>query len=179
VDPALQERTFKLIQTSVRNQDLIYFFRGFSMNPKAINALREFFETNYNSVGACFLRIDVSLRFRADFSFAAPCLDTHTSRDDVYDEVHSPSGCRASSFFSFLTLTLFLVACRVCIPGSRTRKIGPRQRHSSRYELMAHCTLTRHESPRFASGQRYRQVQSSLGAGTGWHQRQSCVYQGA
>jgi aminopeptidase 2 len=50
VDPALQERTFKLIQTSVRNQDLIYFFRGFSMNPKATNALREFFETNYNSI---------------------------------------------------------------------------------------------------------------------------------
>ncbi|KAI0280676.1 peptidase family M1-domain-containing protein [Russula aff. rugulosa BPL654] len=44
------ERTFKLIQTSVRNQDLIYFFRGFSMNPKATNALREFFETNYNSI---------------------------------------------------------------------------------------------------------------------------------
>jgi hypothetical protein len=60
VDPALQERTFKLIQTSVRNQDLVYFFRAFSTNPKAINALREFFETNYNSVGACFLRIDVS-----------------------------------------------------------------------------------------------------------------------
>ncbi len=57
VDPALQERTFKLIQTSVRNQDLIYFFRGFSMNPKATNALREFFETNYNSVGACFFAL--------------------------------------------------------------------------------------------------------------------------
>jgi hypothetical protein len=57
VDPALQERTFKLIQTSVRNQDLIYFFRFFSMNPKATNALREFFETNYNSVGTCFLRM--------------------------------------------------------------------------------------------------------------------------
>ena len=98
MDPALQERTFKLIQTSVRNQDLISFFRGFSMNPKAINALREFFEANYNSVGACFLRIDVSLRFRTDFFFAGPCLDIHTSRDDVYDEVRRPSGCRASSF---------------------------------------------------------------------------------
>ena len=65
VDPALQERTFKLIQTSVRNQDLVYFFRGFHSNPKAINALREFFETNYDSVRACFLCIDVSLRFRA------------------------------------------------------------------------------------------------------------------
>jgi hypothetical protein len=57
VDPALQERTFKLIQTSVRSQDLVYFFRGFAMNPKAINALREFFETNYNSVGACFFAL--------------------------------------------------------------------------------------------------------------------------
>jgi hypothetical protein len=117
------------------------------MNPKAINALREFFETNYNSVGARFLRIDVSLRFRVDFPFAGPFLDIHTSRDDVYDEVHNPSGCRASIFFSFLTLTLFLVSYRVCIPDSRTRKIGPRQRHSSRYEFMAHYTQTRHESP--------------------------------
>jgi len=50
VDPALQERTFKLIQTSVRNQDLIFFFRGFAMNPKAFNATREFFENNYNSI---------------------------------------------------------------------------------------------------------------------------------
>jgi len=50
VDPVLQRRTFKLIQTSVRNQDLISFFRGFAMNPKAINASREFFESNYNSI---------------------------------------------------------------------------------------------------------------------------------
>jgi hypothetical protein len=147
VDPALQERTFKLIQTSVRNQDLIYFFRGFSMNPKATNALREFFETNYNSVGTWFLRIDVSLLFHADFSFAGPCLDIHTSRDDVYDEVHNPSGCRASNVFSSITSMLFLVSCRVCIPDSRTRETGSRQRHSSRYEFMAHCTQTRHESP--------------------------------
>jgi len=50
VDPALQERTFNLIQSSVRNQDLIYFFRGFAVNPKAIKALREFFEKNYKSI---------------------------------------------------------------------------------------------------------------------------------
>jgi aminopeptidase 2 len=50
VDPALQARTFDMIQTSVRNQDLIYFFRGLAINPKAINALREFFERNYDSV---------------------------------------------------------------------------------------------------------------------------------
>jgi hypothetical protein len=39
-----------MIQTSVRNQDLIYFFRGFATNPKAFNALRKFFEDNYDSV---------------------------------------------------------------------------------------------------------------------------------
>jgi aminopeptidase 2 len=55
VDPALQERTFNLIQSSVRNQDLIYFFRGFAVNPKVIKALREFFEKNYKSVGFFFL----------------------------------------------------------------------------------------------------------------------------
>jgi len=55
VDPALHEQTFNLIQSSVRNQDLIYFFRGFSSNPKAIIALREFFEKNYDSVRILFL----------------------------------------------------------------------------------------------------------------------------
>ena len=54
VDPALQRRTFNLIQSSVRNQDLIYFFRGFAANPKAIYALRDFFESNYDSVGVLF-----------------------------------------------------------------------------------------------------------------------------
>jgi hypothetical protein len=51
VDPGLQERTFNLIQSSVRNQDLIIFFRGLATNTKAIIPLREFFESNYNSVG--------------------------------------------------------------------------------------------------------------------------------
>jgi hypothetical protein len=64
VDQALQERTFNLIQSSVRNQDLIYFFRGFAINTKAIIPLREFFESNYNSVGVPLvleLRCDQSL----------------------------------------------------------------------------------------------------------------------
>jgi hypothetical protein len=50
VDPVLQERTFKLIQSRVRNQDIVYFFRGLATNQKAINALRKFFESNYNWV---------------------------------------------------------------------------------------------------------------------------------
>ena len=59
--PALQERTFNMILSSVRNQDLIYFFRGFATNPKAINAMRDFFETNYNPVGVpLVLRCDRS-----------------------------------------------------------------------------------------------------------------------
>ncbi|KAH9964734.1 peptidase family M1-domain-containing protein [Lactifluus volemus] len=49
-DPMLQARTFDMIQKSVRNQDLISFFRGFATNPMAINALREFFEANYDSI---------------------------------------------------------------------------------------------------------------------------------
>jgi hypothetical protein len=62
VDLALQERTFNLIMSSVRNQDLIYFFRGFAINPKAINAMRDFFESNYDSVGVTFFRLGTSLR---------------------------------------------------------------------------------------------------------------------
>ncbi|KAI9456781.1 leucyl aminopeptidase [Russula earlei] len=52
VDPALHERTFNLIQSSVRNQDIISFFRGLASNPKAINALREFFEKNYHTINS-------------------------------------------------------------------------------------------------------------------------------
>ena len=55
MDPALHERTFDLIQTSVRNQDIVYFFRRFTINPKAIIPLRDFFEKNYNSVRIVFL----------------------------------------------------------------------------------------------------------------------------
>ena len=62
MDPALQERTFNMIMSSVRNQDLIYFFRGFATNPKAINAMRDFFETNYNLVGVPFFQLGTSLR---------------------------------------------------------------------------------------------------------------------
>lgn len=50
-DPALQARTFEMILSNVRNQDLVYFFRGLCMNTQAIYALREFFETNYDKVG--------------------------------------------------------------------------------------------------------------------------------
>ena len=50
-----------MIQKSVRNQDLIYFFRGFAANPKAINALREFFEANYDSVRSVSASIFSSL----------------------------------------------------------------------------------------------------------------------
>jgi hypothetical protein len=57
VDPALQERTFNMILSTVRNQDLIYFFRGFATNPKSINAMRDFFESNYDSVGVPFFSL--------------------------------------------------------------------------------------------------------------------------
>ena len=40
-----------MILSNVRNQDLVYFFRGLCMNTQAIYALREFFETNYDKVG--------------------------------------------------------------------------------------------------------------------------------
>jgi len=50
VDAALQARTFDMIRSSVRNQDLIYFFRGFCTNTEALYALREFFEANYHSI---------------------------------------------------------------------------------------------------------------------------------
>ncbi|KAH9169597.1 leucyl aminopeptidase [Lactarius sanguifluus] len=50
IDPALHARTFDMILSSVRNQDLVYFFRGFCMNTEALYALREFFEANYSSI---------------------------------------------------------------------------------------------------------------------------------
>ncbi|KAH8986246.1 leucyl aminopeptidase [Lactarius hatsudake] len=50
IDQALHARTFDMILSSVRNQDLIYFFRGFSANTEALYALREFFEANYSSI---------------------------------------------------------------------------------------------------------------------------------
>ncbi|KAH9070829.1 leucyl aminopeptidase [Lactarius deliciosus] len=50
IDATLQARTFDLILSKVGNQDLLYFFRGFSTNTEALYALREFFEANYHSI---------------------------------------------------------------------------------------------------------------------------------
>jgi hypothetical protein len=63
----LQARTFDMIQKSVRNQDLISFFRGFATNPMAINALREFFEANYDSVRSVPVSIFSSLPLTENF----------------------------------------------------------------------------------------------------------------
>ena len=41
-----------MILSSVRNQDLVPFFRGLSTNTEVLYALREFFEANYDSVRA-------------------------------------------------------------------------------------------------------------------------------
>jgi hypothetical protein len=83
----LQARTFDMIQKSVRNQDLISFFRGLANNPKAINALRGFFEANYDSVRS----VSVSLCF--SLIFYDRMVDKHTPRDDIFNEVHRPGGC--------------------------------------------------------------------------------------
>ncbi|KAH9030817.1 leucyl aminopeptidase [Lactarius hengduanensis] len=50
IDATLQARTFDLMLSKVGNQDLFYFFRGFSANTEALHALREFFEANYHSI---------------------------------------------------------------------------------------------------------------------------------
>ena len=57
-----------MILSSGRSQDLIYFFCGFAANPKSINAMRDFFESNHNSVSALFsvwyfVAIDQLLKF--------------------------------------------------------------------------------------------------------------------
>ncbi|KAI0294885.1 leucyl aminopeptidase [Multifurca ochricompacta] len=59
-DPALLARTFELLLSSVRNQDLISFFRGLATNPKAIIALRDFFEKNYDLI---YNRLEMTFSF--------------------------------------------------------------------------------------------------------------------
>lgn len=44
-----------MILSSVRNQDVLYFFRYFASNSKARYALREFFENNYDTVNFPYL----------------------------------------------------------------------------------------------------------------------------
>ena len=70
-----------MIQTTVRNQDVILFFRGFATNPKAFNALRNFFEDNYDSVKIFHVSSLLLLLIRR-------ILDLHTPRDHILDEVH-------------------------------------------------------------------------------------------
>ena len=71
-----------MILPSVRNQDLVYFFRGFRMNTEAFYTLREFFEASYdyNSVR--------STPFRSMCPDRLPdglVIDQQAPRDDVLE----------------------------------------------------------------------------------------------
>ncbi|KAH9955891.1 leucyl aminopeptidase, partial [Russula dissimulans] len=83
VDPALQERTFNLIQNSVRNQDLVYFFRRFGANPKAIVSLRDFFEKNYDSIYAR-LEKTVSMKYIIQYVYTNFAKDEDRSRTEEF-----------------------------------------------------------------------------------------------
>ena len=97
VDGALQARTFEMIQSSVRNQDLISFFRGFSLNTEALYALREFFEANYYSVGLPPLGLCAPIGLQLDDWL----IDQQASRDDHLDETY-----RSGEGFCFSASTM-------------------------------------------------------------------------
>lgn len=49
-DPGLLKETFKFIGEKARDQDVVYFFRGFAANPKARRACAQYFKDEYESV---------------------------------------------------------------------------------------------------------------------------------
>ncbi len=49
-DPELLKRTFDFIKTNARDQDIIYYFRGLSVNLKMRKALVDYFKDQYEVV---------------------------------------------------------------------------------------------------------------------------------
>lgn len=49
-DPELIKETFKFISTKARDQDVVYFFRGLSGNPKARRLLAQYFKEEYDTL---------------------------------------------------------------------------------------------------------------------------------
>lgn len=49
-DPELLGRTFEFIETKARDQDLIFYFRGLSVNPKLGKSLTQYFKKQYDVV---------------------------------------------------------------------------------------------------------------------------------
>lgn len=49
-DPELMQETFQFILSKARDQDVIYFFRGLSVNSKARRPLVHFFKDEYDNV---------------------------------------------------------------------------------------------------------------------------------
>jgi aminopeptidase 2 len=49
-DPALLNETFQFIKTKSRDQDIIYYFRGLSVNTKMRRSLLGYFKDEYENV---------------------------------------------------------------------------------------------------------------------------------
>lgn len=49
-DPELLKRTFEFIKTKARDQDIVYYFRGLSVNTKMRHALVDYFKTEYETL---------------------------------------------------------------------------------------------------------------------------------
>lgn len=73
-DPALLEKTFQIIKTDTRDQDVISFFRGFIGNYKARRAVAEFTKKEYDAVSG-----GPGMRFTWDLS-ANRCSYTSATR---------------------------------------------------------------------------------------------------
>lgn len=50
-NPELLKETFEFIRTKSRDQDIIYYFRGLSLNIKMRRALVDYFKDQYEAVG--------------------------------------------------------------------------------------------------------------------------------
>jgi aminopeptidase 2 len=60
-DPELLKETLQFILDKAKDQDVLYFFRDLSTNPKSRRPLAQFFMNQYDVVGILFW-ISVNLR---------------------------------------------------------------------------------------------------------------------
>ncbi|KAG5639615.1 hypothetical protein H0H81_010817 [Sphagnurus paluster] len=66
-DPELQKETFKFISTNARDQDVVYFFRGLGMNPKARRAAAQYFKDEYAALSMGYFSAEKDLEELVEF----------------------------------------------------------------------------------------------------------------
>ncbi|KAH0584288.1 hypothetical protein H2248_009835 [Termitomyces sp. 'cryptogamus'] len=81
-DPELLKETLKFISTKARDQDVVYFFRGLSGNPKARRLLAQYFKEEYDTL---YKRFESTFTLKSLVELSMGTLSTEKDRVDIVE----------------------------------------------------------------------------------------------